>query len=75
MLSMPSGRRAMIPASREPGAPIVTQPDLLLKPVAVVAVSVRRFLVPVAVAFGRATRHTEARAILTNGERTLSISG
>lgn len=61
----------MILASGATGAPVVIQPDLLLKPV---AVFVRRFLVPVAVAFGRATRHTEARAILTTGERPLSIS-
>jgi hypothetical protein len=62
------GRSATISAS---GPPLVTQPDLLLKPV---AVSSRCFLVPVAVAFDRATRPAQARVILVNGERPHSIS-
>ncbi len=47
-------------------------PWILLKPV---AASVRYFLVPVFAAFlGRATRLTQARVILANRERPLSIS-
>ncbi len=57
--------------SGAPGAPMVTQPDLLLKPL---AVSVCCFLVTVAVALGRLTQPAEARVILANGARQFSIS-
>ena len=55
--------------SGAPGAHIVTQSGLLLKPV---AVSVRCFLVSFPLRSGGATQLAETRAILANGERLLS---